>query len=184
VSLKEICGSDKSLAIKLNDEMMKIFIEDLEIKAMKLSVVMPDLKKYFPTIDQEDRIGNCHQFCMEFVKQFNFDSNIATGYVAPLSEKNKNLHSWIELTLWGENMVLDFTRGLMFNKEGYYYLKNINKNEVHLISRETFLKELNIFKYLADNDNLLTKLYFANREEALNIYKNLKTQELNESQPQ
>lgn len=183
-ALKESFGNDYILDLKVDDTMIRIFTEDIEIKAMKLSEVMPDIKKKYPFIDKEERIGNCHQFCIEFVQLFNFKCNIATGYVAPLSQKNKNLHSWIELTLWGENMVLDFTRGLMFNKEGYYYLKNINENEVQLISRETFLKEINIFKYLAKNDAFLTKLYLANREDALNIYVYLKSKEITQNQPQ
>lgn len=140
-----------------------------DIVCQKLSSVMPEIENIFPFINTSQRAGMCHAYSVRFAMNFNINCNLVTGYVAPLSEKNKNLHTWVEFNFLGDDVVIDFTRGLMFNKSGYYLLKNID-GPVQKISRNEVLVDLFMYSQLSKIEPLLTKLYFANRKQAVEVY--------------
>ena len=104
------------LSIKENDSYLEVATKEGVISAHKIVSAIPQSKVMFPKIETEDRIGMCHAYSLKFAQEFDIECEMVTGYVAPLSEKNKNLHSWIEFNLCEDDKVIDFTRGLLFNK--------------------------------------------------------------------
>ncbi len=171
-TLVHVAG-DYVYSISADEDKMVLSTQDGLIKAQKLYYALPNLKTLFPEADKKSRIGRCHEFCLRFAKNYDYDSLVATGYVAPLSQKNKNLHSWIEMELGGEEVVVDFTRGLVFNKDGYYLLKNIRCNAVQKIDRKTVAKDSEMIDELASADGFYSKLYLANRKQAIEVYQEL-----------
>jgi len=171
-TLVHVAG-DYVYSLSANEDNIVISTQEGEIRAQKLYYAFPELKTLFPEADKKSRIGRCHEFCLRFAKNYDYDSLVATGYVAPLSQKNKNLHTWIEMELAGEEVVIDFTRGLVFNKDGYYLLKNVRRNAVQKIDRKIVAKEAEMIDELASADGFYSKLYFANRKQAIEVYQSL-----------
>lgn len=155
--------------VTYDENNIEIYLENGVISAVKISSAIPQTIKMFPDINKMDRIGKCHMHCVTFAKNFDLECAVASGYVAPLAQKNRNLHSWIEFNFCGEDVVLDFTKGLMFNKSGYYLLKNI-RGPVQRVSRERIVKDLKMLQYFANVEPFLNKLYFANRQQAVYVY--------------
>ena len=162
-------GSGFIKDINYDKDKVEIKTQQGDINCRKLSSVMPEIENILPYINTPNRAGMCHAYSVRFALNFNLESDLVTGYVAPLSKKNKNLHTWVEFKFCGEDMVIDFTRGLMFNKDGYYLLKNID-GPVQKIPRNTVIVDLFMYSQLSKIDPLLTKLYFANRNQAVKEY--------------
>lgn len=158
--IKSITCDDNNIEIKLIDGI---------VKAEKFFHAYPNLIGDFPEIITKNRYGKCHMLSLRFAMLSDVDGQVATGYVAPLARKNKILHSWVETKLNGKDVVIDFVRGLVFDKESYYYLKNID-NRVEKIDLKTVASESIIIDKLYKTEPFFTKIYFSNHRQALKIY--------------
>lgn len=101
------------------------FIETTKYKIifMKLSDYIPELKED-DDIETENRLKKCHEKSIEISSRLPFLNYIVTGYVYGLSDKVKYIHSWIEFKKNGLEFVIDCTKNVVMNKDGYYQLEH------------------------------------------------------------
>lgn len=161
----------------------KIIIESAEgmIIAAKLTSYFPAFKDILPDIGNEKRVGKCHTYAIKTAISWNLPIpiKVATGYIKPFSNKDKILHTWLEIVDENKNYVLDPSRNLLMNKKAYY-INNAVSSSVYKISKETIRQEEDIIYDMARYGSGLSKLYFANRNQALAIYKQLLKEEQKE----
>lgn len=166
----------KSLEIDKN----KIILETsfTRIFAAKLSSCFPILKELLPNMDTKKRRGECHNYVCDIAKyiEIPFPAKVASGYIKPFSSADKCLHTWIEIKDKGKEYVLDASKNLMMNKKGYYFINNIS-SPVYKIPPKTVGKEEDLIIDMERYAIGLSKLYFANRHQALAFYRQLKAEE-------
>ena len=138
-------------------------------KANKLTKVFPVLAEKTDYLETSQRHQNCHVDCISLLKNLEDKCKIATGYVTDSGKFAKYLHSWIELDIHGEPFVIDTTRNLLMRKRGYYMVHNID-GAVYKISKKTFLKDEQKLSVLTHYNDWFSKLYLANRHQAMQVY--------------
>ena len=94
------------------------------IKAMQFSTLAPKVRKFFPNILNDKRMGNCYDFAYKIAFNLGPKNQIVAGYIYGYSDKSYYLHSWIETTLNGEEYVIDGTLNAIINKSGYYLMQH------------------------------------------------------------
>ena len=140
------------------------------VSAIKFSSINHPMTKYFKNLtDINHRVGKCHSYAVNLALKSDFDCTLATGYVASFSKKSKYLHSWIETTFNHQEYVIDLTRNAIFNKHGYYQIKNIY-GPVYKIPASTIKNEEALIKRISNHDATLSKLYLSNRPLALKVF--------------
>lgn len=137
-------------------------------KANKLTKVFPKLLEKTDYLETDQRHQHCHVDAISLLKNLEDKCVLATGYVTDSGKFAKYLHSWIEIDIHGEPFVIDTTRNLLMRKRGYYMIYNID-GPVHKISKKAFLKDEPKLKRLTDYNDWFSKLYLANRRQALEV---------------
>jgi len=173
--LKEITASDNELSIKTSHG---------EINVKCLSRFLPEALEEYPHLEDSERADKCHEYCVDFLvsqeEETGTGYRICTGYIAPLSQKSKVLHSWIEYkNSTGEWKCLDLTKNAIINRNGYYLYNNIT-GPVYKISHKTIVREYDKLVDLSHREPFMSKLYLSNRRQALKIYKHMIQQEQKE----
>lgn len=124
--------SDVHLAKIVNEGIPKIFIErdDVNIEVSPLSLVFPGSLEKCPDLETIDRVGTCFDKVNDISLTLDFNVKIVTGYIYLLTDKSRHLHSWLEATINGEEVVIDGIFNAVFNKDGYYALMKPEVYEV------------------------------------------------------
>ena len=103
--------------IRKNDEVIKV---------KKITDGLTAESEIADILKSHEREGHCHEGSLTFALAFNNDENLAIGYIHLISEKNKLLHSWIELKgKNNEEYCFDYTLNAVINKDAYYNLMNV-----------------------------------------------------------
>ena len=112
-------------SVEASDTEIKITTNTGIIKVRTLTDVFPSLQED-PYIQTYERLGRCHEASLAISEGLGDIQNyIVTGYVFALSDKSKYVHSWIELVVNGEEVVIDYTLNAIMNKEGYYKIRHV-----------------------------------------------------------
>jgi len=160
-SVKNVEIENNSLIIRTNKGTINAYrFSDLYIPLVK---IFPDLSKI------TNRKKQCHNLSIKLILNADFDCKIATGYVSNFSKNSYYLHSWVETTVNNKCYVIDLTKNIIMNKEGYYQIQNIS-GPVYKIPQSTFKQEREIFNSIASYNGPLAKLYLSNRPLALEIF--------------
>ena len=116
-----------------------------DIKFMRLSDFFV-FKRGKEVLEAPDRQGWCHKFSSEISKDWDSPNEVVTGCIYKLCDKVKHLHSWIEFSEEGEEFIIDATRNIVMNKEGFYFLKHVK--ELCRVSRNQIIEDENIIHEL------------------------------------
>lgn len=181
--LESITGNKYLKSFSIDDD--QIFVDTAigPISAVRLTSAFPEFKNILPKIGTRERLGKCHTYANKIALKWftNFPYRIATGYINPFTNRDRILHSWIEFKDDGQEYVIDASRNLLMNKSGYYQLLNVT-GSVYKITPQTVRREQPILKYLAKRDAGYSKLYLANRHQAIAVYKKLRKEEEEENE--
>ena len=141
-----------------------------KIRVCKMSEIMPGLKEEDPDILTKDRKGKCHSKALEISSRLGSIANdIVTGNTYGYSDKAKYLHSWVEFSYNGNDVVLDYTLNALINREGYYLLNHISEplsrisskqiqEDCKLIKKLNKVGSFNIKEYLFFRDEIIRDL--------------------------
>ena len=170
LELIKAVGGDRLLDVVERDDLIMFITKDGTITGLMLSKFNPVFKEWFTDIETVRRYGECHRRCIISSLRILDNHNVVTGYVAPFSKKCKNLHTWLEIEdkKTGKYVVYDPSKNLVMNKRGYYLLNKIEN--VFKIEGQTLKEDIKKVDFLKQKHWLYTKLYLANREEALREY--------------
>lgn len=138
-----------------------------EVRALQFSAIVPQVKEFFPFIETDERFGKCYDFAYNISLNLGKANEIVTGYIYGYSDKAEFLHSWVEVTLRGEEYVIDGTLNAMINKKGYYLMQHAKP--INRISDDTLRSDIK--NYLASIERLPLEVYYVFRDE---IVKDLK----------
>ena len=121
VALKK-CKSIKN--VYKQSDYISIDIKDINIKVAKLSDIIPEVA--IDRINKNNTPIREDRFSVEYLSQLiSFPNSIVTGYVYGISDKSKELHTWLEFkNNHNQEFVVDYDDNTVYNKEGYYYLKH------------------------------------------------------------
>lgn len=119
-----------------------------------------------------ERIHHCHSESINLAilleEELGIPNKVVTGYTSYYVTKNRYMHTWNEITIDGEEYVIDSTMNTCINKDGYYLLRNIDEKEnISLISSDIiiddirkyndFLEEIDLKSYLTCRDEVMTE---------------------------
>lgn len=137
------------------------------------------IAEIFPNLtDKNNRKKQCHNLSIKLALNSNFKCNLATGYISNFANDSKYLHSWIETKINNKEKVIDLTKNIIMDKKLFYHVEHIT-GSVYKISQKTLQKEKALFNKIAKCSGPLSKLYLANRHQAIAIFNsqyNKKTQ--------
>lgn len=156
--------SDIKFNSKYNLPEVVVETEKGSIKALKFSDVVNGIKTVYPFIETNERFRNCFGMACYICLNLGLACNLVTGYVYGYSDKSEYLHSWIETTLHGEEVVIDGTFNAIINKDGYYlmrYAKPITK-----IDSKTFSNDVDKYLKVIENE-LPIEVYYVFRDEII-----------------
>lgn len=129
------------------------------------------LEHYINSVESlKERESGCHGLSIYLSKilhnYINMPNNLITGYPSYYIDKNKYLHSWIELNVDGELKVMDSTNNVVMNKDAYYKIKNIKEQEIlSIISSENIVSDDKKYGDIIDKIDL--KTYLTARDEII-----------------
>lgn len=154
--------------VKVTKSSVLIKTDKGDIKACKLTDMIPEFKEIYPDLETRDRKGQCHRNSMLISNIINMSNNIVTGYIFGYSDKSKYLHSWIELVYDNEDLVIDYSLNALMNKSGYYQMQHAiplnkisNKNikeDRKLLDKFDKLGHFDIKEYLLYRDEIMNDL--------------------------
>lgn len=157
----------------------------LQIETVDGKIKVGILSKYYPTfkdvkknIETEARYGSCHEDAIRASLKLQDKNFLVTGYVAPFAPRDKSLHSWLEVKIDENWLVLDPSRNLIMKRDWYYDIRGIET--VNRIPGETIKEEVKLLDYISDKNMSYLKLYLANRPLALKFYERLISMESEE----
>lgn len=159
-----------------NGDKIDFIAEDDKFQIEILSKKYPFIKEWLPEIENESRYGACHNDAVVLAIMTPEECNVVTGYVSPLTDKVRYLHSWVEINSKDGEKVMDPSRNLFISKKDYYELRDI-QGAVYKLSNTTIKADLKMLDYLKSKNWLYLKLYLSNRPLALSAYEKLKGQE-------
>ena len=105
-------------------------LDGVEVRVMKLSDLISNIRIIFPEIGTNLRHGKCYGGANHLARNFDGDADLVTGYHYGYTDKSRYLHSWVETKFFDTEYVFDVTLNAVINKEGYYKLKHIKENEI------------------------------------------------------
>lgn len=139
-----------------------------KITATKLTSVYSWLSED-QTLPTLDRLGKCHSKSVDILSRLDKDSKIATGQVYTLSTASKYVHSWVETTLNGKQVCVDYTMNAVINKDGYYSI--YEPEIITKISKPEFESDMETLGTIAYNSEDLTlKEYLCFHDEVMEIF--------------
>ncbi|MBO6233022.1 MAG: hypothetical protein J6N78_03060 [Clostridia bacterium] len=132
------------------------------------------LEYFIDTVDYiEKREQKCHDLSIYLSaileNYLKISNNLVTGNPSYYVDKNKYLHSWVEFKDKendNEPKVMDATQNLIMDKDSYYLLKNIKKEEiVSIISSKDIVSDSK--KYSSIINKIDLKTYLTSRDEII-----------------
>lgn len=157
----------KNIEIITDDKIQfpKVIIETTEgnIKIRPFSSINSQIKEVIPFIDTPERLGKCYELAYTICLNLGIPNNIVTGYIYGYTDKSRFLHSWVETTWHNEEIVIDGTRNIIMNKDGYYRMKHAKA--LTKISDET-LKD-DVRRYLSKVGKVKLDVYYLFRDEII-----------------
>jgi len=144
----------------------EVIIETTEgiIRAIQFSSFVPKVKDLIPFIENNKRFGKCYELAYNISLNLGLPNQIVTGYIYGYSDKSEFLHSWIEVTIKGEEYVIDGTLNAMINKQGYYSMQHAKP--ITKIS-DSILKS-DIENYITRIQSIPLEVYYVFRNEIVN----------------
>ena len=110
--VKKVSDKKGTIMIKTNED-------DFDILLDKLSTKIPELNEDNNLGDSKKRRGQCHTMSMTLSATLATPNELVTGYIFGVTDKIKNLHSWVEFNNNGSDYVIDYTQNVIINKEAY-----------------------------------------------------------------
>lgn len=134
----------KSINIKKNPyfDSNELVIETNKgpISLIPLSEGIPLLLKIFPNLESINRANTCFSNSRSLSIKFSNDNDLVTGIIHGYTDKSKYLHSWLEIKLYGELYVIDYTMNAIINKDGYYRFRHAN--EISRVKRDSISNDI------------------------------------------
>ncbi len=137
--------------------------EDFSVTVMPLSKRLPISLETCPDLEDDTRVGTCFTKALTTATHLGRDNTIVTGYCYGYSDKSRFLHSIVETTLDGEEVVIDGTLNAIINKDGYYALRHFKP--LTKISNQTLQDDID--KYLYKIEEFNPEVYFVFRDEII-----------------
>ena len=146
--------------LSYTDSLIKMEVCDgTEIRAYKMTGIIPDLKEDDPDIETLKRKGSCHSKSMSISVSMGIPNDVVTGYIFGFSDKAKYLHSWIEFKDKDREMIIDYSLNILMNKEGYYYMQHAiplsRVSNSKLLEDKEIIKKFGKLGYFTDKEYLL-----------------------------
>ncbi|MBP3581732.1 MAG: hypothetical protein J6J33_03155 [Clostridia bacterium] len=153
------------VSAEINDDSVQFVKPNgTNITFVPLTQIFPNLR-YKKELESDERSGRCHQGSLNLSQfEFDFEHSVVTGDTYNLSNKSKYLHTWIETTLGGEEIVIDYTMNAAINKAAYYEF--MHAKPINTISGENVKHDIPIVltsKY-GNTDN---RMYLLFRDEMM-----------------
>lgn len=143
------------------DDKIIIKTSECNITFRKLSDIIPELRE---ELQDWNRHGKCHEKSIYISRILAQTPNrVVTGYTYNISNIVKNLHTWVEFSIDGEEYVIDYTMNVLMNKKGYYFLLNVEPITI-IADVEIRADFMNFFPYI---DGFNIKEYLLFRHEIL-----------------
>ena len=120
-------------------------------------------------LESSARENKSHEKSMELARNLNSPNTLVTGWVAGLTSKSKYPHSWVETTLDGNEVVIDYTMNAIVNKDGYYALRYATP--VSKINNVEIEKDLELVTPLINNNELSGLEYLVYRDSIIEALK-------------
>lgn len=165
---------DKSvLALKAeNSELLEEYLSTKNASLVNdANLITKDLATSLNGIDEYKVLtamaggANSHYFAIDLATSLNQNAVVVTGFVNGVTTISKNLHSWVETELDGEEVVLDMTINSVVNKEHYYSHRNVEV--INSVSNADLKKDgETVYPYIKDK-KLSYAAYLTCREEVL-----------------
>ena len=165
---------DKSvLALKAeNSELLEEFLKTKNAALVNDSnLVTKNLTTSLDGIDEYKVLAamtggaNSHYFAIDLATNLNQKAVVVTGFVNGVTTISKNLHSWVETELDGEEVVLDMTINSVVNKEHYYAHRNVEV--LHSTTNKELEQDGQTVYPLIKDKRLSYAAYLTCREEVL-----------------
>ena len=107
--------------------------------------------------------ATCFVKALRIATHLGIENSIVTGYCYGYSDKSRFLHSFVETTLDGKEVVIDGTLNAIMNKDGYYALRHIKP--LTKISNQTLQEDKE--NYLYKIEKFPPEVYFVFRDEII-----------------
>lgn len=165
--LKRISELDSVLEVSIIDKYLNIKRKDYNIEVETFSKRDPNIPESLPDIESIERNGTCYQKAYRISLGLKRPNKIVIGYIYGYTDKSKFLHTWVETTIDGVDLVFDGTLNAIINKEGYYKLLKVNV--INEIKKEDFFEDIE--KYGEFIDEIGLPVYYVYRDEIINELK-------------
>lgn len=109
------------------------------IRLIPLSNYKPQLLNEYRDLETTDRANTCFYNSRNISQKLEENNDLVTGIVYGYTDKSKYLHSWVEVELFGEMYVVDYTMNAIINKDGYYRFRHAK--EIERINKATLLND-------------------------------------------
>jgi len=158
-----------------------------DIRYQKLSTILqlitgPKLlhdpsQSTFEDLHTSARLGYCHSNSLKlskFLHLLNIPNDVVTGYVYGLSEKAKNLHTWLEFKdMHLKGHVADYNMNAVMNIDGYNVLHHFE--EITRINDSEVVSDHSKYDKILKSLDICDKVYCTFRHEIItDLERNLK----------
>lgn len=125
-----------------------------------LSPIVED-EKIAKKLVTEERRNDCHNGSWELMESLSNikDKKLVSGFIKGSSNESVYPHTWIEFVDDGEEKVIDYTLNAVMNKEFYYTLRSIDRENICEIFESDFQNEKPVVENMCKNDNLDKRIY-------------------------
>lgn len=153
---------------KYNTKELSVKCKDYRLKAIMFSSISPSIKREYPQLETVNRANYCFDNSFELVNTLGLRCNLVTGTVKGIVDRADFLHSWVETTLHGEEVVIDYTMNAIINKEGYYKFRHAKAMEK--ISVDDIVKDSEKYGKIFDLIDIKTSMYNIFRDEIISDF--------------
>lgn len=153
---------------KYNTDELSIRCKDYKIQAIMFSGISPSIKREYPQLETVNRANYCFDNSFELANTLGLKCNLVTGTVKGIVDKADFLHSWVETTLHGEEVVIDYTMNAIINKEGYYKFRHACAMEK--ISVDSIVDDSVKYGEIFDLIGIKTSMYNIFRDEIIHDF--------------
>lgn len=142
-------------------------VDGTKISVEILSQKFPALKGN-PQLVTNKRLHKCHYGAISLARLIKNNATVVTGKTLGITTSSHYVHSWVEATIDGKPVVIDFTMNAIINKDGFYSLRHaepitkIHNSELDadfpIIAPHINSGDLKIKEYLVYRDQVLELL--------------------------
>ena len=171
---RELLYLYKDVKIRYNDRVLKVDTDDYSLTTNKITDLIPNINSLMDGVDlnNESRIGHCHIEAFDLSKNLNMPNRLVTSYIYGTTDLSKFLHSFVEVNINGKEYVIDCTINSIMNKEAFYKIHHIEKEDIiSIIDNKTLKDDLNKYYDLLNKSIINERDYEIFREEFINEFK-------------